>query len=87
MGREYFHWIDLRLISLMEAVIFKIYLTKIGFWSKPTFLTANKGPKRYKQVKRPKPIFLCHSAAECGSSIEMLILVRVFEGRFTNSLF
>ena len=29
MGREYSHWIDLRLISHMKAVMFKIYLTKV----------------------------------------------------------
>jgi len=31
MGQEYYHWIDLRLIKLMEVVIFKIHLTNIIF--------------------------------------------------------
>ena len=57
MGREYSHWIDLTLISHMEAVIFKIDLTNIPCWSKPTFLTSAKGPTRYKKVQRPQNQF------------------------------
>ena len=45
MGWEYLHWIDLRLIKLMEAVISKIYLTKNPFLSKQTFLGSKKRSK------------------------------------------
>ena len=55
MGREYSHWIDLRLIKLMDAVISKIYLTKLPCLSKRTFLGSNKRVnKRYKNVQRPQ---------------------------------
>ena len=46
VGQECSHWIDLRLVSHMEAVISKIYLTKVHFLLKLTFFWSNKGPKR-----------------------------------------
>ena len=58
MGREYFHWIDLTIIKLMGAVKKKIYLTKVPFWSKSTFLgSAKRSKKVQKGPAAPKPIF------------------------------
>ena len=71
-GREYSHWIDLTLNSHFEAVISEIYRTKVRFLSKSTFFGSTK---RFKKVQKgpaaPKPICLCHSAAECKSSIDL----------------
>ena len=64
MGREQSHRIDLRLISHMEAVILKIYLTKVILLSKSTFLTSNKRSRKVKKgPAAPKPICCQHLRA------------------------
>ena len=57
MGWEYLHWVDLQLTKLMEVSIFQIYLTKILFLQKSTFLgskkrskNVQKGPTASKQI-------------------------------------
>ena len=49
----------------MEAVISKIYLTKIPFLSKSTILGSNK---RYKKVQRPQNQFVWSNKKRRGSS-------------------
>ena len=65
MGREYSHWIDLRLISHMEVVILKIYLTKIHVLSKPTFVDVKQKYKNVQKGPEPnKPILLAKNKLE-----------------------
>ena len=56
-GREYSHWIDLRLNSHFEAVIPESVRTKVRFMSKSTFFGQKRCPKRSKNGPvAPTPI-------------------------------
>ena len=58
MGREYSHWIDLTLSSHMEAVISKIYLTKVPLLSNSMFLRSKTSSKKLqKDPTTQKPMF------------------------------
>ena len=55
MGREYFHWVDLRLIKPMEVVIEKLYLAKNCFFIKMDVFDVNKNlNKGSKRSRAPK---------------------------------